>query len=722
MAHKTHAQFLYREVPKRANKPYVVVDMETDGLGGPFALGAIAWRDDDGRLRYQFFESIESLIRLMISRWGRAHDWYAHNGAGYDYKYLLNEKTFIRTRGWSLHVLSSGTVNIGAKLTQGHKTVNLKDFYRIAPAALKELAAKFHVPHQKLDMDWENERFNPHNDVHRRYLIHDVLGFYEVIEAFMAAWQRYFHTPLGWTTPASAMKAWKATIPEGHVYYRLKKEIRDWIRLGYYGGMVRVRHNEWSPASAGDKIVGWDVNSMYPAMMKKGVPVGTPIHAYGCDYEPDMPGFWRVVADVPEDTHYTILPLRDNAGTKFPTGHFETVCTNLEIEFARSLGHTVTVLDGYYWEKTEYIFTEFIQVCETIRREHKGSPFEFIAKLAQNSLYGKFGAKEDGEHIQITNAPEEDGWEPFIDEHGFPIDGVWKETVEIDESYLHPEWAAWITAQARVHLSRVAEPLARTDRLVYTDTDSVKAIVRPTDPVVLIDEDALRYGAWKREVEADYWAAGGPKTYTFHQMHYQWTCPTCRAKVDATVAVCGCGYRAQTEAERYRQQGWVWRAKGIPTKRVLPPDIVHAAHGERVGIRFDMLRGMSYLVKHGLTIQLEQNERTLTTPDHVLNWQFNGQTWRPVYVNQTQDERDILQREWEAEQAAARKARRRTILQTVLPRGIWDPDYNETLPRALKRKTGRGLDTWVSEVADALGEYIEDANGLWDIIMDVWRP
>ena len=604
---------LYRTIPKRQPKSYVVLDIETDGLGGDFICAAIAYKDEAGQLQWELFERMEDVFDKMTSHWGRRYDWYAHNGMGYDYKYFLSIKEHVFRKNWNLDVLSSGSQDIGLKITQGHKTINLKDFYRIAPAKLETLTQKLDVRHKKLSgsINWATTRFNPENSKHLRYLQHDVFGLYEVIEKFTAIWDSYFGTPLGWTTPSSAMKAWKATIPEGHVYFRHRPEVRDFIREGYYGGMVRVHINRatkrWLKRQ-GAKILGWDVNSMYPAMMKEGVPVGTPI--YTTQYLPEKPGFYRIKATVPQNTHYTILPLRDKEGTKFPTGEFETTATNLEINFARQLGHTVEVIEGYYFEKTEQIFNEFIGICESIRHnpDYKGTAIEYIAKLAQNSLYGKFGAKESGIHLRIQDSDwadvHEDSamWTPYTDpQTGLPVEDVYEQDVEIDEPYLHPEWAAWITAKARIHLSQVAEPAARMGNLVYTDTDSVKIIIKPGDADVYVDEDPLRYGAWKREVEADEWQCAGPKTYMFH--------------------------------EPKKKHPYTIHAKGIPTKLVHVDDIRQAAMGRTMSVKYTQLSSFSALTKKGRMIAPIETTRTITTPGRVLGWRLEGNCFKPVHVD-----------------------------------------------------------------------------------------
>lgn len=686
---------LHRYVPKHGNRPFGVLDLETEGLGGNLIYGAAAYQTKSGRMKVIFFDDIEELLTLLTSHAGRERDWYAHNALGYDYKYFLPHKEFVWSRGYDIHIIRSGSQDIGLKFVhrEQHRTIQLKDFFRLVPTKLGKLTKLFKVVHQKLDdaIDFEKERFNPNNPQHLEYLRHDVLGLYEVIDSFQQLWYSKFGTPLGWTTPASAFKAWRATIPEGHVYWRLNDQTRQFIRRAYYGGMPRVRHLQWE--SDGKAIIkGWDVNSMYPAMMKRGVPTGKPV--YSREYVPNLPGFWRIRADVPEDTHYTILPFRDKEGTKFPRGRFETTCTNLEIEFAKKLGHKVEVLEGWYFRRIEPIFNDFVRVCEEIRQNdvyHK-TPVEMVAKLAQNSLYGKFGSREEGTRLAVApdnpaRDPETESWRPYQDPvTGNLVEGVWEEDVRVDEPYLHPEWAAWITAQARIHLSEVAEPAARADRLVYTDTDSVKIICdeiyHPT-----IDEDEKRYGAWKFEIDADWWRCAGPKTYALHRIHH---------KPD--------------------ESPFLVHTKGVPIDLVTPDMVDRASRGESVSVVFGSLDSFSRLVKTGQSIHLRSVSRTLTVPTKVLGWVVEEGKFRPVLIDEdalraakVQAEEEATRHIWERQIREERRAFFRLILRD---HGGIKPsrDYPD-VPVVLRRKNGLALDV----MAQVLG--YSDADELYQLIL-----
>jgi hypothetical protein len=662
-----------------------VFDIETKGLGGEFIQALVMWYAKDGTQELRWCNSAENLILTLTSRQLRGMIGYAHNGAGYDFKYLLDAESLILPQGWQYHPISTAMTDIGMKLVRNKEVVELHDFYKIAPAKLEKLTEMFDVRHKKLigAIDFETEQYNPKNPKHREYLLHDCLGYYEVIEAFTKIWTEHFGTPLGWTTPASAMKAWKAKIPEGHVYFRMHSEYRDYFRECYYGGYNYPGYNSWK--QTGDEtLIGWDVNSMYPAMMLQGVPVGQPTHT--TKYISGLPGFYSIHAIVPDDTPMPILPYTNvKAQRFFPTGEFDTKCTSVEIDRARELGYTITVKEGYFFQKTEKIFDEIIKICMEIRLnpKYQGTVIEYIAKLVQNALYGKFGSSEWNTKYIVSEAmPDGDDWMNAVDIFtGEILEKVWQRFEEVDVPYLHPEWAAWITALARVTLSQLAEQFAQRGKLVYIDTDSVKALVKPSDNIA-VDEDPHRYGAWKRELEADEWYCAGPKTYTYHDIH---------------------------------TDEWVVHSKGVPQKLVTSDMIRRASQGEKVEIEFTTMPSLSFLIKHDERIQPARKEkRALTTPSNVMNWRLEAGIFRPIKIDEVEELRQLEMLYMEAEQKRY-QTEERTVQKKlwmeirkmggIRPSADW-PD----VPRHLRRKTGFGLDI----IAEDLG--YESTNDLYEIL------
>jgi hypothetical protein len=577
-------------------------DLETDGLAGDFIIAG-TYDQDSG---FQSFLSMPDLLQYLTSR--SDLQWFAHNGARYDFGYFLTEdsRQWILDNDWTLRVMQSRTQAIGMTLEKeipGKKKplrISFKDFFRFFPQRLSKLTKLFNTEHGKLEntVDFENgEVFDPQNSDHMMYLEHDCRGLYEVIEKFSELLWEHYGVPVGWTAPGTAMNAWQKTIPKDHAYYKLCKTKRDFFREGYYGGMVQVRYSEFPKSFNGipqENIHAdyYDVNSMYPAQMLKGVPCGTPSRTK--QYEPGKPGFYRVRAHVP-DTAFPMIPYRDKTGTKWPIGIFETVLTSLEIEFGQKQGITFDIQDGYVFPGIEQPFDKFIQKCRELRLKYRKTPLEMLAKLMQNSLYGKFGSSETTRALYFgKKAPESSRF--FLDiETGMIIDGAYEVEENLDVGYLQPHWAAWITANARICLSEQIIKLG--ERFVYCDTDSLTVISNgwTTPPFELSETE---YGAYKHEGRIEEWYCAGPKTY----------------------------------AARFGAD-WSCKAKGVHTQKVTWRMVQKASRGEKIPVKMGTMTSLPVLIKndsHGPKyIHLE---RTLTTPENVLGFRwFNGK-FHPIKI------------------------------------------------------------------------------------------
>jgi len=608
---------------------YATIDIETDGLGGDFIYGAIY----DGN-ECHYFGDLGTLLSWCIDH--PDFDYWAHNGAKYDYSYLFvvgGEIDKLIDQGWRVGLVESGAQVLGFVLTKEETKIQFRDFFRIMPSSLDRLGKDLELESRKLTgtIDFENgERFDPNNVEHLAYLTQDVVSLYEAIGKFRRIFFDIFGvSKMGWSLPSMALQAWRRTIPIEkqrtkkkakkpvyHKYWRQPKDVREFIRQAYYGGMtiplyslVTARYRKaWNsnlleliPEGENPLIASLDINSSYPASMLMGVPKGRARHTW--TYVEGKPGFYKVTAHVPADFVFPYIPYRSETGTEFPRGDFETYVSSLEIEEARTQGVTFDIHEGYYFpDGIEYPFESFVNLCKQIRYEHKGTALEVVAKLAQNSLYGKFGMKEsirkywlestdtDSDPINLVCLPNGE-IHPYMH----------SEEETVDEGYLKPEWSAWITAQSRLRLVRVAKPAAEQKRLLYTDTDSVKLIINGVnvDDYFAGQIDEKEYGKWKLEYLADEFVCSAPKTYAVHRL------------------------------EGYRKNGVEYEvhSKGVPKKLVTFDDIATAALGGIVKKPLITVASLKYQAKYrGKDVNLRRFERALTTPDKVLHFRhINGE-------------------------------------------------------------------------------------------------
>lgn len=608
-------------------------DIETETIGtGPNGVGAFllaaSYSPETG---LQFHTTLAELVDLFID--SPVHHWYAHNGMAFDYEYLLADddaRERIFTRGYAVQVLSSKTQAVGLSLEEAdpptgvppHR-VGLRDFFRIMPKSLKAITQEFGVAHAKrADIDFAaGEQFDPANPTHRDYLEWDVRGLYESVDAFRRHWWEAFKDDLGWTLPGMAYSAWRRTLTKS--FYRHAPGLRAFFRDTYRGGMVIPHYAEitpqvqplrllralkdgpgWDTVRTAPEIASFDVNSMYPTQMLQGVPVGQPMEVQG--YVSGLPGFYDVTMTAPE-TGFTPIAIKSPTGLIYPRGQFRAQITSIEWDQAVRMGYTIdTVHKGYVFPGVEKIFAKFLKQCQRIRRDHKGTPLETVAKLAQNSLYGKFGSAEDHTDVVLTRHPSPDHvphLSPTLSPTGemtWVPDMYEMPPQPLDVPYLHPEWASWITASARMMLT---EAILRVgyDRFVYADTDSIKVVTNgwtPADFQKIGTIDDTQYGAWKHEYTLTEWYCAGAKTY----------------------------------AGRFADPGHeTVRTKGVPRRGVTAAMVADAVHGEAVPIGFIQGRSLLTMIHASYAMRFMDTARELTIPTRVLNWVYDAddRAWDP---------------------------------------------------------------------------------------------
>jgi hypothetical protein len=498
----------YPTPQRRGRNPIIAVDIETDGLGGAFLVGAYVKEESD---HVTVFKTIAEWVRAIFHTSNIGCQWVAHNGGEYDYKYLIDEirKSISRYKDLRISPLVANKRIIGFILRFRKHRIILKDSFRLMPASLAEISQKLAPQYTKQDIGLKDGViFNPDNPVHMEYLRYDVLALKYSMLAFRDIVLDNFGVYPEWSIASTAMKAWRHTIPPGSRYFRLPGDIEKFCRNAYRGGIVFLRTTREL-----QNVATIDVNSMYPHVMREcGVPYGEPM--WTAKYYTDRPGIYAVRAYVPRDVPFFIVGHRTQDGTAYPTGVFDTVLTSNEIERAKRHGCSFDILDGVVFSQIIFPFDEFITKCERLRTLYKGTAIEFVVKLLQNSLYGKFGARDDMEEYIISEFPGENWLEMVDPSTGEMVENFWTRGATLDAAYMHPEWAAWITANARGHLCDIAESVG-FEHVYYGDTDSLVADLSAVEAardsgILAVSSD---YGAVKVERVWSTFQALAPKVY-----------------------------------------------------------------------------------------------------------------------------------------------------------------------------------------------------------------
>lgn len=267
----------------------------------------------------------------------------------------------------------------------------------------------------------------------------------------------------------------------------LDKDDYHRMRPAYYGAIVYSTPGEYRDCRS------WDVNSLYPSIMRDlPMPVGSPIWYNGeCQHDADYPLHIDVVAFDAKlkpgktATLTNILPVWGYEGERLDSTlgvitmpvtdvDWETLTENYDVHVWEHVG-------GWKFRKSHGLYYDYVDKWFHVKQTAAGERRQ-MAKLLLNSLVGKFGASL---------------YRPML--HPKPsVDGGVDFTVDKPESTNSLAWlptAAYVNAYGRQILSRAMN--ANADRVLYADTDGM--ILAGLDPPAGIETDDRKLGAWKND-------------------------------------------------------------------------------------------------------------------------------------------------------------------------------------------------------------------------------
>lgn len=253
------------------------------------------------------------------------------------------------------------------------------------------------------------------------------------------------------------------------------------IKRSYTGGSTDVFIKE------GSDIYCYDVNSLYPFVMKKyPMPVGTPTYFVGdiSLINKNPYGIFNVNVKAPYDIKNPILQISPNmnkeiSGTISPVGTWKGMYTSIEIENAKKFGYSFEIISGYIFSEGD-VFSEYVTDIYDIKcNSSKATPMYTISKQLLNSQYGRFGMNPVSSVHLIVNSDDK-----IFDNHRINIKNITKLSntqLQIEYQYKIPRYdskinisiaiASMITSTARVHMSQYKN--IEDIKLYYTDTDSI---------------------------------------------------------------------------------------------------------------------------------------------------------------------------------------------------------------------------------------------------------
>jgi hypothetical protein len=544
-------------------------DTETAGLGGKLLL--ITACDFDSTHVFKGPDMVRDLFALMETAPYPAV-WYAHH-AQYDWRYFLD---YIRENEIPCDISMRTETDIyQITLFLNGSRIVMRDSMAVYPGTLKGFAQAFTPESPKLEIDVAN--FDPENETHIEYAKRDTEILRKGMPRFDSLLRKHFGVSLGHTTAGTALKAWQNTIPD-NVYYNPSKwgEREAFIREGYYGGLVFLTRTDVIEGA-----VTFDINSSYPHQMcEHGVPSGAVISTD--DYKSGYMGIYRVRVRTPSNLVVPILPRRNEKGyMRWHAGEFDTVVTSSELIFAANQGYEILeVYEGVAFEERIFPFNDFIDKCKAIRFKYKGKSEETLAKLMQNSLYGKFGSRRERLTVFCPSEDDETLGATPIDEDGY----FWLRKEFSEDLRCIPEWAVFITAHARLHLLRQIY-LCGVENVIYGDTDSLTVLPH----VSHLFDSGNDYGQWKLEKTWAEFRAIAPKVYS-----------------------------GRLDDGRFKGA-----AKGLPKKRMADEQWAAMLRGEAINVMYETLPALRVAMAKGVT-PATSISRVSTNIANSANWELQG--------------------------------------------------------------------------------------------------
>lgn len=416
---------------------------------------------------YRYFEDLGELVTHMLQNQYAGMRWYALYGGKFDWNLVLDH---IHTRmgDYRFSVVFQGSKAILITVTRGSRRWYLVDSSALFPGmSLGKLTESFGVRYKKMlgTIDFAGgERVDKSKPLHRQYLKHDVLGHQEVLDQF-AELPEVKKVGVQLTVASQAMAMFRSTMR--HAVRCNPAEVTSFVRAGYFGGRVEIYKME------GRDLAYYDANSLFPFCMRSfPLPLqfrrwrrsldGCPEGSAFVDCEVESPGMY-----IP------VLPVRHEDKLIFPNGRFRGVFFSEELRLAVARGYRILKVHRvaeFYVSKT--FFSEYVDRFYAMKREApKGSSTELLAKLALNSLYGKFGQRPNREVLKVRDGTEK-RFQPFHSAETYERTGLIVVQKDYEATYILPQIAAAVTAWSRVHMVRSALG-AFPQECWYTDTDSV---------------------------------------------------------------------------------------------------------------------------------------------------------------------------------------------------------------------------------------------------------
>lgn len=414
---------------------------------------------------------------------------------------------------------------------KGH-VITFKDSLKLLPFSVAEIGKGFKTKHQKLEMQYEGERYSgcTITKEEREYIKNDVLVVKEAMEELFS--QGMNRATIG----SCCMSEFKMILQDDFETLfpnlgaiELDKRIYgvsnvdEYIRNSYHGGWCYVVPEKANKVYKNGSTC--DVNSLYPSMMLKEsgnkYPYALPTFFRGTIPEkakkPNRYYFvrfkcrfylkknmlptvqikhsllykgneWLSTSDYyDKDSNTYSRYYMDVDGLQDTSVTMTMTCTDFELFQKHYNIVDLEILDGCYFFAMEGIFDEYINKWAEVKKNNKGAK-RTTAKLMLNNLYGKLATSSDSSY---KVAHLEDGIIKFKSYHAN------------DKKLIYVACGSAITSYARNFTITLAQknyygPNKRG--FIYADTDSLHCDLSPSE-LVDIKTHPTNFNCWSIESE-----------------------------------------------------------------------------------------------------------------------------------------------------------------------------------------------------------------------------
>ena len=523
---------------------------------------------------------------------------YAHNGLGFDFKRL--NWSHLAELGYTAEFLVGKNSSLkAATVTKDDCTWFLRDSLLLLPMSLAKAAKTFAPNELKITREkgFDEQPFNPHDPTDQAYANQDPRALWWVIFHADRLLKQTFDVSIhdAFTAPGIAYRSFRQSFDsrdeagkyDGEEFPGVSYLSAFASRESYHGGQTIAFNTELHVDE-----VSIDCNSMYGhVMVEYPLPTGKSEHRIGLDPSSDPERtLCLAVVHIPEN----VFPHLKSKGRNRKIGNYVGVVSGwywlFELEYQKKLGATYEVVESFMWNETTEVVSEFVGKCKRLRMTDYHGGKGDIAKLIQNSLYGKF-AQTTAEMGVVLSATKPENAVSFYDPAtGEEIEYLWYIPVEKSFRADMVHWASFITAHARLELSKAIE-LVGFNHIDYCDTDSLFFERKYLDRVESILGE--QYGQFKIEKNMQEFQAFAPKAYKY------------------------------TENNKRAMKN-----KGIPSRDAMKQDGYNKLGNENEDIHFISSNSMINMLKRNLPYGRKAH-RKLATPKSTTNGTLEGGIWVP---------------------------------------------------------------------------------------------